>query len=244
MSANIPYSFGCIQGKKDVRDIAFMAVPGTPLPKAFSLRGKMPTVYDQGQLGSCTANAIGTAFQYKYKNTIMPSRLFIYYNERAMENTVDCDCGAIIRDGMKSINKQGACLENIWKYDILKFNIKPSDPCYSQALKYKIQKYSSVSQVEYSIKSALFNNMPVVFGFLVKESFVGRDVSKTGVYTPKTSEQVVGGHAVLIVGWDDASKRFIVRNSWGTGWGERGYFTMPYSEVLNDDISFDFWVIN
>src|SRR5512133_3060968 len=101
----------------------------TKLPKKVDLRSKMPKVYDQGQLGSCTANAIGAAFEFgqvkQGLKDFMPSRLFIYYNERAMEGTIDTDSGAMIRDGMKSVAKRGAPKEDTWPYEIDRFRDKP-----------------------------------------------------------------------------------------------------------------------
>lgn len=238
-----PYKLGCIKGPEDRRDIMF-AAPPKPLPAMFNLKALMPPVYDQGPLGSCTANAIGALHQFKRKAAQPSSRLFIYYEERVMEDTIDCDCGAIIRDGMKVLNKTGAPLETAWPYKVEKFAEKPNQLAYSLAAKSKISGYAAVGQNETMIKIALTNNKPVVFGFLVKESFMSSQTAKTGVYTPMADEQTVGGHAVAIVGYDDTKKVFIVRNSWGVSWGAKGYFTMPYSEVLNKDISFDFWVIN
>ena len=103
----------------------------TKLPKKVDLRGtKCPPVYDQGSLGSCTANAIAAALEFLQMaeglpQVFTPSRLFIYYNERAMEGTVDSDSGAMIRDGIKSVNAQGAPPESLWPYDIATFSRNP-----------------------------------------------------------------------------------------------------------------------
>lgn len=236
------YKLGCVRQKEDKRDYVFLAQP-TPLPKSASVQSKLKPAYDQKALGSCTANALACLVQNKYNNAIMPSRLFIYYNEREMEGTIDCDCGASLRDGVKTLNKQGACGESYWGYDIKKFANKPPQKAYTNGLKYIISGYYAVPQREYDIKYAISQGKPVVFGFMVKSSFMDPAVAKSGIYNPKQGEDTIGGHAVVIVGYDDATKLFTVRNSWGTNWGKSGYFTMPYSEVLNRDISFDFWVI-
>ena len=93
-------------------------------------------------------------------------------------------------------------------------------------------------------KGCLADGYPFVFGFTVYESFESAEVGRTGVLKmPKPGEGVVGGHAVLGVGYDDTAQRFIVRNSWGRGWGQKGYFTMPYSYLLTNNLSDDFWTI-
>lgn len=235
------YKLGCIKQKDDHRDFLFLSTPA-PLPKSASVQSKLKPAYDQKALGSCTANALACLLQNKFNN-IMPSRLFIYYNERDMEGTINCDCGASLRDGIKTLNKLGACGESYWPYDIKKFTNKPVDKAYANGLKYKITGYYAVPQREYDIKYAISQGKPVVFGFMVKSSFMDQAVAKSGVYNPKPGEAIMGGHAVVIVGYDDNTQLFTVRNSWGTNWGKQGYFTMPYSEVLDGTVSFDFWVI-
>ena len=94
------------------------------------------------------------------------------------------------------------------------------------------------------MRICLAEGFPFVFGFTVYESFESQQVSKTGkVYMPKKNEKVLGGHAVLAVGYNDKDKRFTVRNSWGTGWGMKGYFTMPYDYLASRYLSDDFWTI-
>ena len=208
----------------------------------------MPPVYDQGQLGSCTANAIGAAFEFDqvkegYKD-FMPSRLFIYYNERAMEGTIDTDSGAMIRDGMKSVAKVGVCAEDTWAYDISKFTEKPPTKAYTEAKKHQALLYKRVIPVLHQLQGALAAGYPVVFGFSVYESFMSPDVAKTGeVPLPPRNEQMIGGHAVVAVGYDDKIQRFIVRNSWGKSWGKKGYCTMPYGYLTDPQLARDFWSI-
>jgi C1A family cysteine protease len=223
-------------------------LPGVGLPSEVDLRDACPKVYDQGQLGSCTANAIAGALEYnmiqqKEKN-FTPSRLFIYYNERVMEGSVNEDAGAMIRDGIKSVNAQGACPETQWPYRIARFKTKPSKSCYTNALNMKAVKYARVGTLN-AMKSCLASGDPFVFGFAVYDSFEDADVTKTGqVPMPDTrSEELLGGHAVLAVGYLDNVKRFICRNSWGTKWGMKGYFTMPYDYLTDRDLSDDMWKI-
>ncbi len=235
----------------DNRDFVY-AAPSTilkKLPATVDLRQQCPSVYDQGQLGSCTANAIAGAFEFEAKkqntaNDFMPSRLFIYYNERTIEHTVNTDSGAQIRDGIKSINQQGVCPEKMLPYNIDKFTQKPSQACYDAALKHQLTSYHRVTRTLSQMKACLADGYPFVFGFTVYESFESAAVAKTGkLNLPKKTESVVGGHAVMAVGYDDKTTRFIVRNSWGNSWGLNGYFTMPYDYLLNENLSDDFWTI-
>jgi len=232
-----------------------------PLPAKADLRKQCPPVYDQGQIGSCTANAIAGAIQFDLKKqklkVFIPSRLFIYYNERSMEHSVATDSGAQIRDGVKSVNKLGACPEPEWPYVATpadpNTNVwpagaapaqKPPPACYQDALKHQVISYQRVNRDLAQMKGCLASGYPFVFGFTVYEAFESAAVAKSGVLNmPAAEEQVVGGHAVLAVGYDDAAQRFIVRNSWGRGWGQKGYFTMPYAYLITPNLASDYWTI-
>ena len=243
--------YGWVPDIPDARDFMYSAPQAVlaALPAKVDLRAQCPPVYDQGQLGSCTANAIGGAHAFaqlrQFKRDFMPSRLFIYFNERVMERTVDTDSGAMIRDGMKSVAKVGVCPEALWPYDIARFRDKPTAKCYTEAEKNQAIVYRRALQNLHQLQGALANGTPVVFGFSVYETFEGPDVARTGVVPmPGRNEQLLGGHAVLAVGYDDTSQRFIVRNSWGTGWGQQGYFTMPYAYLTNPQLAQDFWTLD
>jgi C1A family cysteine protease len=242
--------FGWTPDLPDARDFMYSAPEAvlTTLPKKVDLRSKMPKVYDQGQLGSCTANAIGAAFEFgqvkQGLKDFMPSRLFIYYNERAMEGTIDTDSGAMIRDGMKSVAKLGVCTEDTWPYDISQFTEKPPAKAYTEAKKHQALVYRRVMGQLHQMQGCLAQGYPFVFGFSVYESFMSPEVAKTGkVPLPPRGEQLIGGHAVLAVGYDDAEQSFIVRNSWGTGWGIKGYCLMPYGYLTDPQLARDFWAV-
>lgn len=229
------------------------------LPARVDLRtsGFMPECYDQGELGSCTANAIAGSVQFLDRKEkladFMPSRLFIYYNERAMEGTIGQDAGAMIHDGVKSVATVGVCSSAIWPYAnyAKTFTLKPSDAAYKQAAQHEALQYMSVANTDLAqMKSCLAAGYPIIIGFTVYSGFESAQVASTGVLNmPGSREQVMGGHAILIVGYDDATRRFIVRNSWGISWGQglpkqaRGYFTVPYDYFTSAELADDAWTI-
>jgi len=243
--------YGWKKDNTDIRDKKHNYKPlfGLKHIKKFNLLDNCPPIYDQGKLGSCTANAIAAAYQFDEikqlePNIFIPSRLFIYYNERDIENTVKIDSGANIRDGIKTINKLGVCSENDWPYDITKFTEKPSNECYKLAKKNKSISYKRIEQNLEQIKSALFAGFPIIFGFNVYESFESQSVKDTGIMPiPKDNEKLLGGHAVLAVGFDDDKQSILVRNSWGKNWGDNGYFYMPYNFIIKSNYCSDFWTI-
>jgi len=214
------------------------------------LRNKCPPVFDQGHLGSCTANAICGAYGYEMmkqrKSYIPMSRLFLYYEERDMESTVATDSGAQLKDGVLIIGSpnKGVCLESLWPYDITKFAVKPPQLCYDEAEHNYVVKYERVEPSIENIKQSLLDGFPVIFGFKVFESFESQSTASTGIMTmPVDGEKMLGGHAVVVVGFDDNKKMFIVRNSWGEQWGENGYFYMPYQYMTTPDYTFDYWTL-
>jgi C1A family cysteine protease len=171
------------------------------------------------------------------------SRLFVYYNERAMEGTVKSDSGAYIRDGIKTLVVNGVCTESLWPYSISKFKNKPTKSCFKDGLTRTVKKYMRLQTLA-DMKNALALGFPFIFGFSVYESFESDTITHTGVVPmPSPGEKMLGGHAVLAVGYDDTTQRFLVRNSWGTAWGMKGYFTTPYAYLTDRDLSDDFWLV-
>jgi len=242
-------SYGWIPDLPDFRDIHYAAVYKVPskLPSNVDLRPMCPPVEDQGQLGSCTAHALtGGLETLEIIDKLPPvqmSRLFVYYNERAMENTIGQDSGARIRDGIKTLVDQGCCVEDEWPYVISKFTNKPTPACFADGLNHQVTSYECIDTPD-QMRACLASGYPFVFGFTVYESFESQKVAQTGIVNmPAASEKTLGGHAVLAVGYDDKSKRFTVRNSWGPDWGMQGYFTIPYDYLASRDLSDDFWTI-
>ncbi|MFA5143011.1 MAG: C1 family peptidase [Candidatus Omnitrophota bacterium] len=238
--------YGWVPDIPDQRDYLYKAIrPVVKLPQAVDLRAHCSKIEDQGNLGSCTAQALAGNLEFLdnkidslYEDV---SRLFIYYNERALIDTIEYDSGAMLRDGIKTLKNSGSCRESIWPYLINKFAVRPTIRCYAEAKKRTIESYHRIETLR-EMLTCLAEGYPFVFGFTVYESFESDAVVKTGVVNmPKKGETALGGHAVMAIGYDLKKSRFAVRNSWGETWGMKGYFTMPfeYLETLADD----FWTI-
>ncbi len=221
-----------------------MVPPGT-----VDLRPYCPPVYNQKSLNSCSSNAIAAAVEYdlmrqKKQRVIFPSRLFLFYNSRALEHTQEADEGVYIRDGIKAVAKHGDCPEHLWPYIEKNYATRPPKKCYDSAMKYRAVQYYRLHRNLDHMRACISGGYPFVFGFLAHERF--RDVvKKTGrLELPAEGEGVIGKHAVLAVGYDDRARRFIVRNSWGRRFGLNGCFTMPYEYLTKKDLSADFWTIH
>ena len=242
----LKHTYGWQPDIPDKRDFLYSAIkPVIKLPNKVDLSLDCSLVEDQGRLGSCTAQALAGNLEFLDRKIDMEytdvSRLFIYYNERFLMDTVDYDSGASLRVGIKTLKNDGACAEVLWKYDIDKFTKKPTPKCYKDALKRKIISYHRIKGLN-EMLATLAEGYPFVFGFTVYESFESSSVTKTGkVNLPKKFERAIGGHAVMAVGYDQSVKRFIVRNSWGEKWGKKGYFTMPFQYL--ETLAADFWTI-
>uniref|UniRef100_A0A6C0KGS6 Peptidase C1A papain C-terminal domain-containing protein n=1 Tax=viral metagenome TaxID=1070528 RepID=A0A6C0KGS6_9ZZZZ len=207
------------------------------------LRSKFPPPFDQGSLGSCTANALCGVIAYDMPGFI-GSRLFLYYNERYIEKDVKDDGGAMLSDGVESLKIYGICPESDWKYDISKFSVKPSKKCYQDAVSHHSVNVKNINNTMKDMKNALSNGYPFVVGITIYESFESDEVAKTGmVPMPSSSETCNGGHAVVCVGYDDEKQVWIMRNSWGSKWGDGGYFYLPYAYLLSDDLATDLWCV-
>lgn len=239
-------NFGWVPDKPDQRDYLYSAIrPVIRLPKRVDLRRGCSAIEYQGGLGSCTAQALAGNLEFldRMADSLHTevSRLFIYYNERVIMDTVEYDSGSSLRDGIKTLKNDGACHEALWPYVIKKFDAKPPQKCYAQGKRHRIESYHRINGLT-EMLACLADGYPFVFGFTVYESIDDPRVKKTGVVTmPRKDEAAIGGHAVMAVGYDQTAKRFLVRNSWGTAWGMDGYCTMPFGYL--ETLAGDFWTI-
>ncbi len=263
MATRIKRGLGWKRDFPDPRDHQFSVGLETlqALPPSVDLGGTFP-VYDQGQLGSCSANALAAAVQFDRLKSgedpaFVPSKLFIYYNERSLEGDIPVDGGAYLRDGVKSLQQQGVCPEAEWPYDATpaateggpfpvgsRAVTQPAQQCYNDAANYTITSYQAVIQTLSQLQGCLASGYPFAFGFSVFSSWYDVDPHPTVVPMPGQADTLVGGHAVLCVGYDNATNLFKIRNSWGPAEGDNGYFYFPYAYLLNSNLSSDFWVIN
>lgn len=247
------HSVGWKKDPTDKRDYKFKFLAAAP--KTFTpvdLRSLDTPIFNQGTLGSCTACATTAMVRFvrKVQKFIdwKPSVLFTYYNTRMLEGTINRDSGAYLRNTLKSLNKYGAVNETKWPYIISKFKTKPTTSLYTEGLKQQtIVYYSLATQTINELKQCLSEGFPFVFGSLLYTSFQSSTVASTGIVPmPDIRKQrQIGGHAMMCVGWKiiDNKEYFIVRNSWGTTWGDKGYCYIPVEYLTSRILSADFWTI-
>lgn len=240
--------FGWIRDIPDIRDVSYSISRVGGLPTSVDLRASFPPVYDQLQLSACTGNACAGALAYARAMqglpSFTPSRLMLYYDARVLEGTTASDSGAQIRDVIKGAAQRGACPEDEWPYDTAKFADEPSASAYDAALKDRALGYRRVPQDLDHIRSCLAGGDPIIFGISVFLAFESDAVAENGVVPmPGSSDAVIGGHAIVAVGYDDAAQRVIFRNSWGSSWGDSGYGYLPFSYITNPNLAADLWTI-
>jgi C1A family cysteine protease len=246
------HSYGYVPDTKDANDLIYQSVRpmAAPLPPVVDLRHFCSAVRDQGQLGSCTGFAIAVGFREFLLNKLgvpfVPlSPLFLYYEERSREHTIPQDAGAMPRDGFKVLQKLGCATEKDDPYDITKFTQAPSKTALTNAAQFKIAAYHRLAHLA-DIQACLAAGNGVVLGFTVYDSFESDAVAKTGIMPmPAAGESILGGHAVFCVGYKTDSTAagggyLIVKNSWGVGWGDQGYFYMPFAYIQPKLVS-DVW---
>ena len=256
------HRYNWIPDLPDHRDFQFverMALPGQ-IPAQTDLRPQCPPVANQGQIGSCTGNAVAGLVEFleladmksnqdsepevfskvRYSNV---SRLFVYYNERELSGTTNTDSGSTLRNGMKAIAKWGVCRENVWSYTTPHVLEQPAPAAYDEAAQHRIGSYLRINSLDTGLR-CLASGFPFVFGFTVFQSFESPTVAATGIVPlPTEGDQPVGGHAVMAAGYDLNKQWLIVRNSWGTKWGDHGYFYLPFAYVSNLRLAQDFWTV-
>ena len=228
------------------------------LPQHVDLRRRCPRVQDQGDPGTCTAHAVAAAFNFEQRvhrqRAITPSRLFIFYNERAMTGQNNVNCVVRLRDALKVVSKAGVCPESMWPYheDSRVLRLRPPKDAFKEASNYKLSAYHRIpighlkpDTFLQHLKHCLADGHPFVFGFMLYQSFETDEVKKSGIMPipDRKKEKLIGGHAVMAVGYDDRKRAVLVRNSWGTDWGIKGHFWMPYELIKDPSFAHDFWTV-
>lgn len=227
---------------------AFLAAMPDTLPATQDLSAQFSAIETQVRIGSCTAQAIVGVLEFLLIKLGLTydelSRLFVYWNERNYEGTVNQDAGAFIRDGIKVAAALGVCRETLWPYDEDRYKERPPHAAFVDATRRRITEYARVPQDISSMRTVLASGYPIIVGISIYDSFESDAVTRTGIVPmPDASEQLLGGHAVVITGYDQQKKRFKLRNSWGPDWGDSGYFWLPYEYLENPNLASDLWVI-
>ena len=206
-------------------------------------------ILDQGNIGSCFANTIYALIYILSNGKYKLSRLQLYMCYRAVDGSSLCeDTGGTVRGGMNAIKKYGISSESYWPYVNIKSNFVKLAPSKSFVNKYVLKNfvYRFIPQDLTSIKKCLISGKPIVIGISVYSSLETPDVDKYGVIPmPNTStETLLGGHSILLVGYDDKTKVFKFQNSWSSSWGDKGYGYIPYDYVINNNLAFDLCTVD
>jgi C1A family cysteine protease len=233
--------------RPDWRDYNYSFARNPNPRQAVDLRPWCSPVEDQLHLGSCVGQAVVGAFELMI-NKLYPekfvdlSRLFVYYNARALDNAIYEDVGAYTRDGIKAVNKWGVCNELIWPYIIDRFAFAPSIQSYSDAKNRLIKNYYRVNTLDDMI-DAIDSDYPIVISMNVYNSFYDLEYGDQNTLAmPQESDEIIGGHAVTLVGYDLPRKLLLARNSFGVDWGDNGYFWIPFDYAEQDIM--DCWIFD
>lgn len=217
-----------------------------PHPDGHDMRNEMPPVLDQKEIGSCSANAMSNILRHLLKFPFQPSRLFMYFNTRVKVegSSPSDDSGCCLRDVCKAVQRFHVCDELVWPYDVSQFAICPPPKAYVDAEKHRVLRYAIVPQDLDAIRRTLAGHLPILMGIQLYESFMSDNTTQTGQVTvPHAGEECLGGHAVILCGYDDARSVFLIQNSWGPDVGMDGYFELPYKYVLDPNLTSDLWVV-
>jgi hypothetical protein len=227
---------------QDDRDLKYQQL-GLEIKAGIDLREFDSPVEDQEDLGSCVGSALTNAYEIMVK-TKYPARfeelsdLYVYYNSRTFTGNTDVDSGACIRDGLRGMVKYGCCSEELWPYDITKFNVRPTLECYLDGARRLVVKYESLYTLR-DILETLNSNDPVVVGIVIYDSFMDLDSTAPVVSMPSATDEPYGGHAMVLVGYHLARQQFLAKNSFGTDWGDQGYCWIPFEYMRTQ--AFEKW---
>ncbi len=239
--------YGFLPQLHDPRDRLLKLAAPTHLPAAVDLSPSIPFIFDQGGLGSCTSNAacLALARLQRIQNPrypFVPSRLFHYFNERQALGSTAWDSGATLRSALKTLAKDGVPKELLWPYVESKLTDAPPFPVYKSALQHRVFSYAAVDISERALKTALAASYVICIGITAYDFLESAEAAKTGyVAMPGPDESPLGGHAILLVGYDDSTRRFKFANSWSSDWGQGGFGYLDYEYVLT--LGQDAWVL-
>jgi C1A family cysteine protease len=231
-----------VPSRPDERDYRY-SQKKIELKESVDLRDSDSSIENQGSIGSCTGNAIVSAYELMVRKLypdkfVDLSRLFIYYNGRLFDDTIKEDSGMYIRDGLKSASRYGICSEKLWPYVEENFDKQPSPECYVDASQRIIARY----EVLYTLRDmleVLNNDRPIVVGITVYMEFLKLDSLRSVLKIPAENEPSIATHAVVLVGYDLERQMFLAQNSFGTEWGDNGYFWIPFEYIRTQ--SFEKW---
>lgn len=258
-----PHHLGLRRDRPDARDVPFLPDPARQAhPVAVDLRAQCPPVYDQGRINACTANVFAAAVAFSREKNgqshpFEPSRLFVYYNERMLQDQVANDVGATLREGIQALKRKGVPPESMWPYDDSPATTpggafppgalpaqKPSDAAYSVAVMFELLTYRRLQPQLDHMRACLATGYPFALGIQVYPSFMsapGKQATVTPL--PAPGETAIGGHAVLAVGYDDEKQWLVCRNSWGAAQADGGYFYLPYAYLDVPQAIGDVWSV-
>lgn len=231
-----------VPDKIDNRDHIFSSVVNE-LPKKIDYLTYVDEIENQLNTGSCVANATASALELlSLRNGIRSdySRLFLYFNLRdSYSELKNKDNGSYLRDGFKMVNKFGIPDERFWEFDVNNVNIKPTEEAFSKAVENKVNTYERIlinNNTINTVKTAIFNGYPIIFAIMLDKSFynIGNSFEKQNYNGTNKNSDVIGSHAMSIVGYDDDLQSFYVENSWGASWGKNGVFLLKYDVFLKD----------
>lgn len=239
-------STGNFKDTYDIRDLTVTFRPAQPPPSVDLRKTHAITVYSQGQPPSCTAHAAVSLFEVLQngvtQNTFAPSRSFVYYNTRALEGTAHLIRGTSLRSAIKTLTKEGVCSETTWPYDARRFTTRPHAAAYSEGLPNRVVRYARLPLTIAQMKLCLASGHPFVFAMRCFDHWYTARLGVIPPTVPATAKSL-GGHAMMAVGYNDATQTLTVLNSWGTEWGDRGYAHIPYSLITRSGEAWDFWAI-